>query len=63
MLETFIVALEGSNSCKKEMQSVSQKMSSKAVLQIYSTLGPLHTNEFHSESLYTTPICLQAQQS
>ena len=53
----IIVALEGGNSWKKEIQSVSQKMNSKAVLQIYSTLIPLHTNEFHSESVCTTPIC------
>ena len=51
-------ALEGGNSRKKEIQSVSQKMNSKAVLQIYSTLSPLHTNEFHSESVCTTVICL-----
>ena len=63
MLEIFIAALEGGNSWKKEIQDVSQKMSSNALLQIYSTLGPLHTSEFHSESVYTTPICLQAQQS
>ena len=53
----IIAALEGGNSWKKEIQSVSQKMNSKAVLQIYSTLSPLHTNEFHSESVCTTPIC------
>ena len=36
----IIAALEGGNSWKKEIQSVSQKMNSKAVLQIYSTLSP-----------------------